>query len=476
MRATDVNVQQPGHRVRPVRDDLGDDPGEICYGTDMPTAPVHYAIVGHDAASLIRSVERSVVAGALRPGDALPSVRALARQLELSPTTVAGAYRDLRQRGVLVSHDRSRTVVAHRPPLAVRLAPELPPGTIDLASGNPDLALLPDLGAPWSRVSPSHRLYGTEVRSPALDRLARQDLEEDAIPTDHLAIVGGGLDGIERVLEVHCRLGDPVAIEDPGYAGTLDLIRSLGLIPVPVTVDDAGMLPDALAAALQRGAGTVLQVPRAHNPTGAALTAERATRLRDVLAAFPDVLVVEDDHAGVISGAIYHRIVDGHARWATIRSVAKSLGPDLRVAVLAGDDDTVTRVLGRQRLGTGWVSHLLQDITAATWEAARTAGTLRHAAARYAERRQALVVQLRAEGVEAHGASGLNVWVPVPEEVQVVQGLASRGWAVQAGEAYRIATAPAIRITTAGLPVERVPELAADLAEVLDRRLGTRRG
>lgn len=446
----------------------------------MPTDPVHttehYVIIGHDAASLSRSVEKGVIAGALRPGDAVPSVRALARDLELSPTTVAAAYRDLRQRGVLVSHDRSRTVVAHRPPLAIRLSPELPPGTVDLASGNPDRQLLPDLAGPWSRIAPAHRLYGTEVRSPSLERLARRDLAEDAIPTEHLAIVGGGLDGIERVLEVHCRVGDRVALEDPGYAGSLDLIRSLGLIPVPVGVDDAGMLAHELSGVLARGVTTVLQVPRAHNPTGAALTAERAGNLRAVLARHPDVLVVEDDHAGVISGAPYHRIVEDHARWATIRSVAKSLGPDLRVAVLAGDDDTVTRVLGRQRLGTGWVSHLLQDLTAETWEAARSDGTLRRAATSYAARREALVAALRAEDVPAWGASGLNVWVPVTEEVPVVQGLASRGWAVQAGEAYRIDSAPAVRITTAGLPVDRVPELVTDLLDVLAQRLGSRRG
>ncbi|MEX0835064.1 MAG: GntR family transcriptional regulator, partial [Nitriliruptor sp.] len=82
-----------------------------------------------------------MISGALQPGEPVPSVRALARTLEVSPTTVAAAYRDLRQRGVLVSHDRSRTVVGHRPPLSVRLAPPIPPGSIDLASGNPDPAL-----------------------------------------------------------------------------------------------------------------------------------------------------------------------------------------------------------------------------------------------------------------------------------------------------------------------------------------------
>jgi hypothetical protein len=51
-----------------------------------------------------------------------------------------------------------------------------------------------------------------------------------------------------------------------------------------------------------------------------------------------------------------------------------------------------------------------------------------------------------------------------------------RGWAIQAGEPYRLDSDPAVRITTAALPEERARDVAADLAEVLDRRLGTRRG
>lgn len=433
-------------------------------------------IIGTDAASLTRSIEREVITGGLAPGAALPSIRALAGHLGLSPTTVAAAYRELRQRGVLVSHDRSRTVVAHRPPLAVRLGPQSAAGLVDLASGNPDPALLPGLAAPWSHVTPTHRLYGTDVCNPALLEAARADLAPDGVPTDRLAVVGGGLDGLERVLAVHGRPGDRVAVEDPAYIGALDLIRSIGLVPAPVETDDAGMLPDRLTAVLEQGATTVLLVPRAQNPTGAALTAARAVALRDVLTRHPRVLVVEDDPAGPISGAAYHRVVADHPRWATIRSLTKTLGPDLRVAILAADEETSARVLGRQRLGTGWVSHLLQEVTAAVWTAARTDGTLDRAAATYGERREALAGDLRRHGLDVHGASGLNVWLRVPEEVPVVQGLASRGWGVQAGEPYRFTSRPAIRITTARLAVEDAPALVSDILDVLDQRLGTRRG
>jgi DNA-binding transcriptional MocR family regulator len=449
----------------------------ICYVTVMLSATEQYLIGGRSAATIVRSIERGVTSGALAPGAAMPSVRALARDLAVSPTTVAAAYRDLRQRGVLVTHDRSRTVVGHRPPLSGRLAPEVPPGSVDLASGNPDPRLLPRLGPALAALDPTPRLYGAGPAVPALLERARTVLTRDGVPTDHLAVLGGGLDGIERVLEVHLRVGDRIAVEDPGYVGSLDLTRAMGLSPVPVPVDDEGPTLDGLAAALDRGVQGLLVVPRAQNPTGAATSAERARDLRDLLGAHPEVLVVEDDHAAAVSGPPLHPLVDpDRERWAVVRSVAKGLGPDLRVAVLAGDEDTVARVLGRQRLGTGWVSHLLQHLTVGVWATAVEDGTLERAAATYAARRAALRDALADHDLGSHGASGLNVWVPVPEEVPVVQGLLARGWAVQAGEPFRIDAPPGIRITVAALPVDRAPVLAADLAQVLDHRLGTRRG
>lgn len=404
-------------------------------------------------------------------------MRALARELAVSPTTVAAAYRDLRQRGVLVSHDRSRTVVGHRPPLSGRLSPDIPAGAVDLTSGNPDPDLLPDLAPALASLTSGQLLYGAEPGHPALLERATEALRADGVATDHLAVVGGAHDGIERVLEVHLRVGDRIAVEDPGYIGSLDLMRAMGLSPVPVAIDDEGPTPDGLAAALDREVQAFLVVPRAQNPTGATLSAARRRELRALLDQHPGVLVIEDDHAAAVAGPALHPLADpDRERWAMVRSVAKGLGPDLRVAVLTGDQDTVARVLGRQRLGTGWVSHVLQAIAADTWTRAVDDGTLDHAASTYAERRQALVDALAEHDLAAHGVSGLNVWVPVPEEVPVVQGMAARGWAVQAGEPFRIDAPPAIRITTAALPTERAGAVAAHLAAVLEHRLGTRRG
>ncbi|MDX1650280.1 MAG: aminotransferase class I/II-fold pyridoxal phosphate-dependent enzyme [Myxococcota bacterium] len=428
---------------------------------------------GESAEEIAASAEDAVRRGALRPGEGLPTVRGLAARLGVSPTTVAAAYRALRQRGVVVTAGRRGTRVSPAPPLRAAPAP-LPPGVRDLASGNPDPALLPDLRPFLRRLEPRAVLYTDAPHDPELLALARKDFAADALPAEHLAVTSGALDGIERVLAAWLRPGDPVALEDPAFTGVLHLVRAGGYGVLPVAVDDEGPRPEALRRALRAGARAFVWTPRAQNPTGAALSPARGRALAAVLRDHPDLLLVEDDHASVAAGVAARTLCRGRARFAVVRSVSKTLGPDLRLAVLSGDATSVDRVSGRQLLGMRWVSHLLQALVVQLW---RDPGVRRHltrAATTMAARREALLAALADRGVEAHGRSGLNVWVPVPEETAVVQRLAAAGWAVRAGEVYRLESPPGVRVTTAGLPEAEAPAVADALADALrPARAGT---
>jgi DNA-binding transcriptional MocR family regulator len=251
---------------------------------------------------------------------------------------------------------------------------------------------------------------------------------------------------------------------------TFDLIAAMGYTAVPVPVDDLGIRPAGLAAALAGGASALLVTPRAQAATGAAWDAGRAAEIGAVLNRYPSLGVIEDDHAGVVAGVPAFSVSGGRERWVTIRSVSKSLGPDLRLAVLAGDEATVARVAGRQALGTGWVSYQLQELVADLWSDPSVARALRLAADVYAARGEALRSALRGQGIAASGRSGFSCWVPVPDEDGVASALASAGWAVAPGQRFRIAAAPGVRISFATLNEADAASLAADVARALRHR------
>ncbi len=406
--------------------------------------------------------------GQLSPGDRLPPVRELAGQLGVSPTTVAAAYGDLRRRGITAGAGRAGTRIRGAPPVSSRVYLSAPAGTRDLITGGPDPDLLPTLPArPPMRPA---RLYAEAPVAPRLRRLAAEQLAADGIDATSVIVTGGALDGIERVLATWLTPSDRVLVEDPGHAVTFDLIAAMGYTAVPVPVDDLGIRPAGLAAALAGGASALLVTPRAQAATGAAWDAGRAAEIGAVLNRYPSLGVIEDDHAGVVAGVPAFSVSGGRERWVTIRSVSKSLGPDLRLAVLAGDEATVARVAGRQALGTGWVSYQLQELVADLWSDPSVARALRLAADVYAARGEALRSALRGQGIAASGRSGFSCWVPVPDEDGVASALASAGWAVAPGQRFRIAAAPGVRISFATLNEADAASLAADVARALRHR------
>jgi DNA-binding transcriptional MocR family regulator len=435
---------------------------------------VRYRPAGRTAKEISASVEAGVRSGQLAPGAQLPAVRELAGQLGVSPTTVAAAYSELRRRGITTGTGRAGTRIRGAPPVSSRVYLSAPAGTRDLITGGPDPELLPLLPARPARRST--RMYAEAPIAPALRRLAAAQLAADGIDAASLTVTGGALDGIERVLATWLTPSDRVIVEDPGHAVTFDLLAAMGYAVVPVPVDDLGIRPAELTAALSRGAGAVILTPRAQAATGAAWDADRAAAIGAVLRRYPSVGVIEDDHAGPVAGvpAFSARGAKGPTgpdRWVVMRSVSKSLGPDLRLAVLAGDEETITRVAGRQALGTGWVSYQLQEMVAELWADPSVTAQLRMAAEVYTGRGEALRSALHRHGITASGRSGFACWVPVSDEDGVASSLAAAGWAVAPGQRFRIAAAPGVRISFARLEQPDAAPFAAELARALRHRV-----
>lgn len=88
-------------------------------------------------------------------------------------------------------------------------------------------------------------------------------------------------------------------------------------------------------------------------------------------------------------------------------------------------------------------------------------------AASYERRRDALIGALGERGVTAYGRSGMNVWIPVPDETGAVARLLHAGWAVAPGARFRMSAPPGLRITVSRLMPGDIEPLADAVASAV---------
>ncbi|MBB5832938.1 aminotransferase class I/II-fold pyridoxal phosphate-dependent enzyme [Brachybacterium aquaticum] len=466
-------------------------------------APASAQISGTTAAEIAGSVRSLVERGELGAADLLPPVRALAERLGVNRNTAVAAYRRLARDGVVVGQGRAGTRVAGTPDVPQEgfaaastlagLSADVPAGTLrDLGTGNPAPALIPDPAPVLPGVVGRPVLYGEPVIDPGFEAWARgwmapdvpggtraadgpgsADAGGDGGAEIALTLTSGAVDAIERLLTQALTRDDAVALEDPCFLASIQTVRHAGYRAHPVPVDDEGMTPDGLRAALEAGARAVVLTPRAQNPTGASLTEQRAEELRQVLAEHPYVLVIQDDYYSMLSRSPFRSVVPAeHRRWALIRSVSKFLGPDLCLAVTATDPETARRLALRLSPGTTWVSHLLQRLAHGMLRAEGTREIIERAGDHYAERSAEAARRFTAQGVPVTPGDGMSLWVPVPRPAaQVAADLARSGWLVRTGDEFRLvpdepgaAAEDHLRITVHDLDDAELDALAADLA------------
>ena len=229
-------------------------------------------IAERSAVGIASSLSRLMSSGQLPIGTRLPTVRALAAALNVSPTTVSQAWQSLSRRGVIESRGRSGTKVAERKRGGTRWRSSEfgPPRTdhLNLSSGVPDGDLLPDLSLALASMKQSLPVsnYQEPPVLPALEQLLRRRWPYEV---EDLSLTDGALDALDRSLTELIRFGDRVLVEDPTYPPILDLIEACGGTAVGMPMDQFGILTSYVADAIQKFSPVALIVqPRAQNPTG----------------------------------------------------------------------------------------------------------------------------------------------------------------------------------------------------------------
>lgn len=431
-------------------------------------------IVGKTASEIFDNIRHLVQSGVLKPGDVLPPVRELAGKLSVNRNTVAVAYKRLVTSGLAISQGRNGTAIKTHNTLPALEGGDPSSPLKDISSGNPDPTRLANVKNYLSAIAAAPRLYGDAAVDPRLAAWAHAWMSKDSGVDAEINLASGAIDALERLLCALLLPGDSVAIEDPCFLSSINMLRYAGFTPSPVPVDAEGMQPDALEEALRNGARAVIITPRAHNPTGCSLSEPRARAIRDILARYPQVLVIIDDHFALLSSTPWHSPLAAESRrWALVRSLSKTLGPDMRLAIVASDCETSAALRLRLNSGSQWVSHLLQDLVIACLNDDAFMASLTESRRHYRRQHEKLIAALARCGITyLTPGDGLNFWFPLEEPSQpVALRLAHAGWLVREGETFGIrAPSHGLRLSLATLSDEEINKLASDLCQILQQQ------
>lgn len=423
------------------------------------------------------AVSQAIRDGILVAGVKLPPIRSMARQLNMSPTTISAAWSILVRSGTIRTEGRRGTTVAEVRSGSARYRQALEKQAtfeLDLSTGIPDPDLLPRLGNALKGLTAA--TPGSYLDDPILPGLLEALRADWPYEAEEFAIVDGAMDALDLVTRSLIGFGDRVIVENPTFPLLLDLIEATGADVVGVPVDDEGLIPVALAEALQPAATAVILQPRAQNPTGASLGLVRAEDLARIVRA-PGVIVIEDDSAGSVSMAPPISL----GRWIPdqvlhVRSFSKSHGPDVRLAALSGPIELMRGINARRQLGQGWSSRILQRILLGLLTDQQSIAQVTYAREEYQRRRDAMVAALAERDVRVPGSDGVNIWVPVVDELAAIVRLASQGIGVTPGTPFAVLPDQQshIRITVATI-AEHHAELAEQIA-LASRTGGWRQG
>ncbi|GAA1937096.1 aminotransferase class I/II-fold pyridoxal phosphate-dependent enzyme [Brevibacterium antiquum] len=420
---------------------------------------------GISAHSIASDLTLLIRRGEIPIGAKLPPVRALAQELWVSPGTVSSAWKTLKGRGVLEGQGRAGVTVVKlpdtpRPERYEANRPYAPEVRLDLGASSPDPALLPSLKSALSHL-PEYKLnsYERDRIVPNLQAAATDDWPYS--PRSMMA-VNGGYDGLRLILQTFVSTGDWVLVENPTPPRVLDLVHAAGARMQFLPRDAEGVIPEALEAALDLQPAAIILQPGIHNPIGTVMSKRRSEELVVVLNR-SSVLVIEDDGAGALfAGAVNPLASRLSCPHLYVRSYSKSHGPDLRLAVIEGPDETVTKVHAFFGYGAGWVSRALQEALAWLLRDDDTRALIRQARDIYDHRRAALSDALCAAGVSFTPGYGLDLLIPVRDEGYAQGVLAAHGILISRGSNFTPDRHHAawIRVATSVLSVDSAEEIA----------------
>ena len=416
-------------------------------------------------------LEELISRGVYEPGERLPSIRDLHRELRVSVNTARETYRLLEARGVVEARAQSGHYVRLGPPLCANCEMSFPDifsegwvrevrpdrlthqiladggreGWIDLATAVAPEHILPtrrvaEITARLLRTHPEKmsRYYlppgPLELRQEIAKRLFRGGV---SIGVDHIQVTAGCLEAVFLSLLAVCRPQDAVIIESPAFFLFYQLLERLNLRAVELpSRPEIGIDPEELEVVLQRdrrsaGGGSIraaLLIPNFSNPIGALMPIQNKVRVAEILDRY-GVFLIEDDMYGEM--AYGDQRPPSLAKWANpdrtllCASFSKSIAPGYRVGWVATGGALSSEIQHAKLVTSEAISapaaHGVAAFLASGGYDRSLRAAHRHYRASVAAMRQAIDESFPIGTRSTLPCGGLVVWVVMPQQVDAVE-------------------------------------------------------
>jgi GntR family transcriptional regulator/MocR family aminotransferase len=356
-------------------------------------------------------VRGAIAAGALKPGDRIPSARALTKELGLARGTIENAYSLLAAEGYIQAKGQAGTIVT--PGLKLQAPVPSPIREADgiaVTTFRPDTVLPFQMGLPaldmfprkiWARIGarclrnmqPSGMVHPAIYGLPPLRAEIAAYLQVsrgiDCTPSQ-IFLTSGYRQTIELIGHALLKAGDRVWVEDPGYPPTRDILRHMNMTTVPIPVDRDGMIVSDGTRVAPRARAAVV-TPAHQSPLCVSLTLPRRMVLLD-WASRNSAWIVEDDYDGeyryVSRPLPALKSLDRDGRVLYAGTFSKVLLPSLRLAYLVVPTAQVARFEQISQVLAAGNPELTQAIVAAFIAEGHFARHIQRMRRLYAERRE----------------------------------------------------------------------------------------
>jgi GntR family transcriptional regulator/MocR family aminotransferase len=359
----------------------------------------------------------AIDSGVLKPGDRIPSARALTKELGLARGTVEAAYALLAAEGYTQARGQAGTIVAPELKPRVPAAAPLAASAGTAISFRPDSILPFQMGLPaldefqrkiWARLGarhfrsmqPAHMVHPSVCGLPALRSEIAAYLQVArgiSCSPSQVFVTSGYRHTVELIAKALLKGGDRVWLEDPGYPPTRDLFKHLNIAAVPVPVDGDGVIvAEGVRAAPEARAAVV--TPAHQSPLCVSLSLPRRMALLE-WAARNQSWIIEDDYDGeyrYVSRPLPSlKSLDRDGRVLYAGTFSKVLFPSIRLAYLVVPENQVERFEQIMQAFAGGSPELTQAVVTAFIKEGHFARHIQRTRKLYAERRAATVAGLQ---------------------------------------------------------------------------------